>query len=59
MEDKIRDLKITRLGFGSGVTRKYHTVGGGQLPGYENQGEHEAPAFETLLRKGFPGRPEK
>jgi hypothetical protein len=57
-EDRIRDLKITRLGFGPGVKRKYHPVGG-KPPGYENEGEYEAPPLETLLRKGFPGRPEK
>lgn len=50
MEDKIRDLKILRLGFGPNVTRKYHFVGGKQLPGYENQGEHEAAPLETLLK---------
>jgi hypothetical protein len=58
IEDRPRDLKITRLGFGPGVTRKYHIVGGGQLPGYENQGEHEAPALDTVLRQGFPVRPQ-
>lgn len=54
MEDKIRDLKIERLGFGPGVKRKYHIVGGGTLPGYENQGEYEAPPLEQLLKMGIP-----
>jgi hypothetical protein len=58
-EDQIRDLKITRLGFGPGVTRKYHLVGGRTLPGYENQGEHEAPPPQQLLEKGFPPRPQR
>jgi hypothetical protein len=55
MEDKIHDLKITDLGFGPGVGKKYH-MAGGPGAGYENRGEHQAPAFETLLTKGFAGR---
>lgn len=56
MEDKIRDLKISGLRFGPGVARKYHVVGGGNLPGYDNQGEQEAPPLEQLLKTGFaPG----
>jgi hypothetical protein len=58
LEDRPRDLKVTRLGFGPGVPRKYHIVGGGQLPGYETQGEHEAPALDIVLRQGFPARPQ-
>lgn len=53
MEDKIRELKITGLGFGPGVTRKYQVVGGGTLPGYDNQGERIAPPLELLLKIGF------
>lgn len=56
IEDKIRDLKIDKLGFGGKVGRKYHEVGGGKGEGYKNTGEHEAPAIEELLKKGFPAR---
>jgi hypothetical protein len=54
MEDQIRDLKIRRLGFGSGVERKYHVVGGAAGPGFENTGEYAAPPAEQLLQQGFP-----
>jgi hypothetical protein len=53
MEDKNENLKIDRLGFGAGVAKKYHKVGGSPGPGYENKGEHQAPAIEQLLKKGF------
>ncbi len=60
MEDKIKNLKITGLGFGPEVRKKYHAAGGGAGPGFENHGENTAPAFEELLKKGFgrvqPGR---
>src|SRR5581483_7423093 len=56
MEDRIRDLKITGLGFGPGVRERYHRAGGGTGPGYENRGEYEAPPFDELLRKGFASR---
>lgn len=54
MEDNIHDLKIKRLGFGSGVIRKYEQVGDGPWPGYENVGEYNAPPFEQLLTGGWP-----
>lgn len=53
MEDKIKDLKIDRLGFGTGVGRKYHPVAGGTGSGYENKGEFAAPAVEEVLKKGL------
>lgn len=53
MEDKLRDLKIRRLAFGQGVKRKYHMVGRGPFPGYDNQGETTADSFESILRNGF------
>lgn len=56
MEDGVRDLKIVGLGFGAGVEVKYHKAGGGAGTGYENTGEHEAPAFEKLLREGFSSK---
>jgi hypothetical protein len=43
IEDKIENLKIHRLGFGTGVERKYQMAGGGVGPGYENTGESVAP----------------
>ena len=43
MEDKLRNLKIRRLGIGPGVNRKYHQVGRGPFPGYENTGEYQLP----------------
>lgn len=54
MEDNLRNLKIRRLGLGSGVARKYHMVGRGPFPGYENTGQYEAPSFQLLLEGGFP-----
>jgi hypothetical protein len=54
MEDQIRDLRIHRLGFGPGVQRKYQAAGGGVGPGFENTGEHVAPPWEQILRRGFP-----
>jgi hypothetical protein len=53
MEDKVENLKIDRLGFGTGVAKKYHKVAGGTGQGYENKGEYVPPAFEQLLKKGF------
>lgn len=53
MEDKVRDLKIEKLGFGGKIGRKYHQAGGGAGAGYSNKGEHAAPEFKELLRKGF------
>jgi hypothetical protein len=55
MENQIKDLRIHRLGFGTGVRTKYDAAGGGAGAGYENTGEHQAPAFEELLKKGFAG----
>ena len=52
MEDKIRDLKIRNLAFGQRVKRKYHMVGGGPFPGYDNQGESKAGSFESILKNG-------
>lgn len=54
IEDQIADLKITRLMFGPDVKKKYREAGGGAGAGYENTGEAEAPALETLLKNGFP-----
>jgi hypothetical protein len=56
MEDKIRDLKIGKLGFGGKIGRKYHQAAGGAGAGYSNTGEYEAPKVEELLKKGFSSR---
>jgi len=53
MEDKIRDLKIRNLAFGTDVERKYHKVGRGPFPGYTNLGESKAKPFELILKSGF------
>ena len=53
MEDKIENLSINHLAFGSNVKRKYHMVGRGPFPGYKNQNETKANSFETLLKTGF------
>ena len=55
MENQIKDLKIEGLGFGPDVRKKYHSAGGGAAAGFENKGEHKAPAFDELLKKGFTG----
>jgi hypothetical protein len=52
MEDGLRDLTITRLGFGAGVKRHYHQVGRGPWPGYHNAGEFDAPPYEQVLNTG-------
>lgn len=54
VEDRAENLKIERLAFGKGVGKKYHILKNQPGPGYENKGEHEAPAFEILLKDGFP-----
>jgi hypothetical protein len=59
VEDKAENLKIDKLGFGKGVTRKYHILQNQPGPGYENRGEYAAPAFEVLLKQGFPLRNSK
>lgn len=53
MEDHLEGLTIDRLGFGSGVARKYHQPGGAPWPGYRNTGEYTAEDFENVLRRGF------
>jgi hypothetical protein len=53
MEDKLENLKITRLGFGEGVVRKYHQVGRGPFPGYENDRQEQTGPLERVLKQGF------
>ncbi|GIW80387.1 MAG: hypothetical protein KatS3mg105_2194 [Gemmatales bacterium] len=57
MEDKLRNLKIRDLAFGPGVKRKYHRVGSGPFPGYENHGETTADSFDRLLKQGLGSKP--
>jgi hypothetical protein len=59
VEDKAENLKIDKLGFGKGVSRKYHILQNKPGPGYENRGEYAAPAFDVLLKQGFPRSVEK
>jgi hypothetical protein len=53
MEDNLRDLSIRNLAFGEGVERKYHLVGRGPFPGYENRGESTAKPFASILVNGW------
>lgn len=53
VEDKAENLKIDRLGFGSGVARKYHIIGKTPGKGYENKGEREAPELATAMKTGL------
>jgi hypothetical protein len=53
MENNLRDLTIRNLAFGNHVERKYHMVGRGPFPGYDNQGESEADTFESILQNGW------
>ncbi|MGD9857641.1 MAG: right-handed parallel beta-helix repeat-containing protein, partial [Planctomycetaceae bacterium] len=53
MEDGLQDLRITRLGFGGGVERRYHQAGRGPWPGYVNSGEFEAPPVEQAMMTGI------
>jgi hypothetical protein len=55
-EDKIEQLKINGLGFGSGVGERLRFVNGKPGIGYENQREHTAPAMDVLLKSGFEAR---
>lgn len=55
-EDKIEQLAITGLGFGQGVGERIRFVNGKPGSGYENRGEHTAPAMDTLIKNGFTPR---
>ena len=52
VEDKLRDLKVSKLGFNGKVRRKYHFVGRGPFPGYENKDETKVDSYEKLLKQG-------
>ena len=51
MEDAIENLKITRLGIGEGIGRKYQVVEGTPR-GYVNQGEFAPPPYSQAIRTG-------
>jgi hypothetical protein len=53
VEDKLKDLKITRMGIGKGIGRKLQPAGGGLGTGYQNTGEFPPPAYDVLLKNGF------
>lgn len=55
-EDKIEQLKISGIGFGSGVGDRIRFVNGKAGAGYVNTAEHEAPAMDILLKSGFWSR---
>ena len=51
LEDALENLKITRLGIGEGIQRKYQVVAG-EPRGYVNQGEFTPPPYATAIRTG-------
>jgi len=55
-EDKIENLKISGLAFGTDVAERIRFVNGKELPGYEHTGDRDAPALELLLKSGFSPR---
>jgi hypothetical protein len=59
VEDKAQNLKVEMLGVGKGVAKKYHIVKNQPGPGYVNQGEYAAPAWEGFLKQGFPAPTKK
>lgn len=52
-EDKIENLKIHRLGLGSGVKRKFQAAGGGTGSGYEYANEFTPPPLAEVLARGL------
>jgi hypothetical protein len=50
-EDKIEQLKLTRMAWGSGVKSRIERHNGKELPGFENTGDHEAPLISELISK--------
>jgi hypothetical protein len=53
IENGIRDLTIRNLGIGSGVRTRYAMAGGGVSTGYKNEGEHQPPPFEEVIKTGL------
>ena len=52
-EDRIRDLKICRLGLGEKIDRPLVRAGGGYGAGYVNEGQYTPPPLEKLRAAGF------
>jgi hypothetical protein len=52
-EDRIENLKISDLGIGGGIQRKFHAAGGGTGSGYENVREFTPPPYETAVKQGL------
>lgn len=52
-EDKIELLKLTKTGFGGDIGKRVQFVGGKSESGIEITGEHDAPAVDEFLKKGF------
>jgi len=50
MENDLRNLKIDRVGIGSGIKRKHHRVGRGTFPGYRNTGKYRTPSIKQLIK---------
>jgi hypothetical protein len=50
-EDKIENLKISGLAFGQGRKSRLEKHNGKELPGFINEGEHEAPPISDLIAK--------
>lgn len=53
VEDGISDLKARRLGFGTGIGRRFVSSGGGAREGFESTGEYDPPPFEQALAAGL------
>ncbi|MFG0335509.1 MAG: hypothetical protein ACF8TS_19285, partial [Maioricimonas sp. JB049] len=52
MEDRIENLKIRRIGVGSGIKRSFYIDKGTIGPGYVNEGEFVAPPIDHALQLG-------
>ncbi|MSU77828.1 MAG: right-handed parallel beta-helix repeat-containing protein [Gemmataceae bacterium] len=52
VEDKAENLKIDKLGFGPGVSRKFHIVKNTPGKGFENKDEFTAPNLDSVLKMG-------
>jgi hypothetical protein len=52
-EDGIRDLKIHRLGLGSGVVKRLVTAGREPGTGFEDSGDFSPPPFEEAIKVGL------
>lgn len=54
LEDKIANLKISRLGIGQGIKTKVVSAGGGAGVGFVNEGEYSPPPYDQMLRNWRP-----